>query len=127
MAVRMPEKLTSIPLTTYGSSTYFFPLNPSQTCMKSVLLFCHLFNVITWAWIITQINYSSESIKTISYSNINCFPKDPISVDVRFYTGISLRYLFNEYAITWVFPPLTYNTTGSFAPVTHLPISISVR
>jgi hypothetical protein len=36
-----------------------------------------------------------------------------------------IRYRLALYAMTWVFPPLTYNTTGFSAPVISLPISIS--
>ena len=36
----------------------------------------------------------------------------------------NILYLPSAYAITCVLPPLTYNTTGSTAPVTQRPISM---
>lgn len=42
-------------------------------------------------------------------------------------SSVSPNILYRRalYAMTWVFPPETYNTTGFSAPVISLPISIS--
>ncbi|KAM4091743.1 hypothetical protein ACJW30_09G159700 [Castanea mollissima] len=60
---------------------------------------------------------SLESVNTLA----NRSKKFPTAISM---VSPKIWYRPSLYAITCVFPPLTYNTTGSSAPVTILPIAI---
>lgn len=94
--MRIPEKLISIPLTVYGTSINILPFSASFSMLYP--------------------GAGSFDILAILAKRSKQFP----TAISKAYPNI--LYRFAEYAIIWVFPPLTYKTVGCFIPVANLPI-----
>ena len=96
--VRIPPTFISIPLQLYGNSTNVLPSFASCSILYPGA-------------------GSFESSKHLANLS-NAFPT-AISI-----VSPKILYLLSLYAMTCVFPPLAYNTTGFLALVTNLPISM---
>ena len=82
VALRIPERLTSIPFVVYGSDNSFFPLFGVRTGVPTAVtkwsLPGFLFDVVARIRIVARVNYSSESVQTIPDRNDKRFPEDAI-------------------------------------------------
>ena len=78
---------------------------------------CRMFHFLTWT-MVQDINCYNITLSTLA----NRSRQFPTAMSM---VSPNILYLCCEYAITCVFPPLTYNTTGFVAPVIKRPISMS--
>ena len=118
------------------------------------LLFGQLLNVVPWCRVVANIQCAGKPVQAVSDRNIQRLAKDAVAGDhAQNLSDTSLfcfpmqqtnsrrdekkkkkkkeeekrggKYRCSAYAMTCVFPPETYSTTGLSAPVISLPISIS--
>ena len=76
--------MTSIPFVVYGSDNDFFPLLDARTGVPTAVtrrsLFGFLFDVVPRTRIVSQVDYSSESVQTIPNRNVKRFAEDAVSL-----------------------------------------------
>ena len=90
-----------------------------------------LLNVVAGGGVIGEAQHPREAVDGVAWQKVSQEEtwQQPGGIAGRAPTAMSIvspniLYLPSAYAITCVLPPLTYNTTGSTAPVTQRPISM---
>lgn len=82
--VRIPDRLTSIPLVVYGSGSKRWPLalwiRSRPNGFRDLSLFGLLLDVVPWTWVIAQVYDSRKAIEAVSNSYVKCFPKNSIAL-----------------------------------------------
>ena len=84
VALRIPERLRSIPFVVYGSGNNFFPLfgvrGRDMTVVTKYSLLGFLLDVVSWTRVITQVDHPSKSVQAIPHSNVKGLAEDTVSL-----------------------------------------------
>ncbi len=83
MAVRIPDRLTSMPFVAYGKDSNRFPLFNSSVhdiLVDSNTLFRLLFDIISRAGIVAQVDDTSESVQAVPNRNVESLSEYPITL-----------------------------------------------
>ena len=84
VALRIPERLRSIPFVVYGSGNNFFPLvgvrGASFDRLQKYSLLGFLLDVVTWTWVIAQVDHPGESVQAVPDGDIKGLAENTVSL-----------------------------------------------